>query len=361
MSPEQIAGRTRDLGPATDIWALGVMLYELLAGQRPFVGSDPGELREKIQAARPTRLGKVRPDVPAELEGIVQRCLQRKPTRRYLSAAALADDLARWQRGERIPKQWPILWVAAMLALIAVVAGSVAAAVYLRPGSNSPDPVSPPGPKPEEEIAKLLVGGLGPPRQQFRWVTGEKDAQIVSGEPGEPFTLRSDDTSVLELMPASPWGHYRLEAKVTHRNSKDGSAGIVIGHVEVKAAKDPHHVFWCLTFSEEGQWRGTRGMSIGSYGTAYSSFPIDRSAFEFPPSAGSERSLALEVDSAGVSAYWGTERFAFANPGTAKLHVESILDSPRNPEKEALPQGGIGLVVRKGEATFRQVVIRRLP
>ena len=93
MSPEQVRS-TKDVDARTDIWALGVILYESLAGGPLFGGQSLGEVFSKIREDPIPPLSSVRADVPAELDRIVARCLQRKPEDRFASAADLRDALS---------------------------------------------------------------------------------------------------------------------------------------------------------------------------------------------------------------------------------------------------------------------------
>jgi len=102
MAPEQVAGRSCEVGPPADIYALGAILYELLTGVVPFRGKTPLETMRKVMEGMPEPPSRVRPDVPVELETICLKCLEREPARRYLSAAELAEDLRRFQAGEPI-------------------------------------------------------------------------------------------------------------------------------------------------------------------------------------------------------------------------------------------------------------------
>lgn len=86
MAPEQIHGEA--VGPAGDVWALGVILYEMLAGRPPFVGSRIAALLEQITAAAPPPLQ----SVPPPVQRVLSRALAKDPARRYPSAGALADD-----------------------------------------------------------------------------------------------------------------------------------------------------------------------------------------------------------------------------------------------------------------------------
>jgi predicted Ser/Thr protein kinase len=91
MSPEQALGK--DLDHRTDIFSVGVVLYELVTGQRPFTGANLGEILDKIVHAQPTAIARLNYDVPAELERITLKCLQKAPDRRFQSARELLVDL----------------------------------------------------------------------------------------------------------------------------------------------------------------------------------------------------------------------------------------------------------------------------
>ncbi len=93
MSPEQLACRSRDVGTHSDVYSLGVILYELATGSRPFTGRLSSELLLQIQQSEPSTVRKNRDDIPKDLEAIILRCLSYDERRRYPSATALADDL----------------------------------------------------------------------------------------------------------------------------------------------------------------------------------------------------------------------------------------------------------------------------
>jgi serine/threonine protein kinase len=102
MAPEQAAGRVHDIGPGTDVYALGAILYEVLTGRPPFVADSWNQAIDQVLHDEPIPPARLRPDVPPDLETICLKTLEKEPARRYGGAAALADDLDRFLQGKPV-------------------------------------------------------------------------------------------------------------------------------------------------------------------------------------------------------------------------------------------------------------------
>ncbi len=156
MSPEQAAGRSKEITTATDIYGLGAVLFEMLTGRAPFTGETPMAIARQVIDHEPPRPNAVNSAVPLDLAVICLKCLEKDPSRRYHSAATLAEDLDRWLRHEpirarpstpierldKLLRRYPAqtgLVLTVLLALVVVAVVSSVMSMRLRAAKNQTD------------------------------------------------------------------------------------------------------------------------------------------------------------------------------------------------------------------------------
>lgn len=232
MPPEQ-ARDAKVVGPTADVYSLGATLYECLTGRPPFRGPDAYVIIQRVLAQEPDAPRSIRADIPADLEAVCLKCLDKDPTKRYASAQALAADLTRWRAGEstiarpltrtqrvwrRVRRRWKTLAAALFLAL---GGGGLAFGLVWMDPQRQVDRAMRSGDRVE------LIGPTGPPKWS-RWVIpGEANAQ-----PNQVFEVASPDSTVLELAAESPHSHYRItvELRPTASYGENSWSGIYFAH-----------------------------------------------------------------------------------------------------------------------------------
>ena len=216
MAPEQLAGKRDEVGPHTDVWALGVMLYEATRGARPFDGDSLFQLISQVKEGAPA--GEALPGTPPGLPAVVRRALHPRPEARYPHAGSLLRDLDEALAGRRVQRYGlPWLWIA--LAGVGLAGVGVATWTALRPRPPEPQPAVEEEPSPFDARRRAASGW-----REIQALEGE--ARLVQGEAWlERFPtsgLRPDVEATLtrQRLQAPRWVHREHRGRIRLARSR---------------------------------------------------------------------------------------------------------------------------------------------
>ncbi|AWM37226.1 serine/threonine protein kinase [Gemmata obscuriglobus] len=277
MAPEQTLGRRQDYKAPCDVWALGVTLYEVLTGHRPFADDGHHDVYHVIRTAQPVPPAALYADVPAALQAIVLKCLAKRPGDRYPTAAELADDLDRWRRDEAVrallesqaeaaarqatlPEK-PLHWwrsrrvlIAAAIALVAVI--TTAALLLQKPPQDEPPPTErrPPEPSFGERIAAggpvAITDDTGLPLIE---PVNEPDHTLMRDTIDNYVKFSHTGTGMANILDQELPPDYRVEAMIgtTFNTTVNARAGIYVGRRLWEGLPFKHESFFAATIGPE--------------------------------------------------------------------------------------------------------------
>ncbi|HVK10951.1 MAG TPA: protein kinase [Gemmataceae bacterium] len=368
MGPEQAAGRVSEASPRWDVFSLGVMLHELLAGRRPPSSDVPDLLLEDGGAANPPP-SSFNPDLDPRLEAVIRRCLARDAGARYPDGAAVAGALADWPAPRTTAGRWRL---GVSVALLGTAVTVTAAMLW---------PKTPPADATETAGVVDVLAGI-----QAK-VRGGEAVQVIpaAGMPVwsdiavgrgmvQPYAADDDDSMVIDsgrliLMDMPPPGVDAFRFSVQTRQLSQSPTprfGLYAGRHRLGTRSGPADAYMALWYND---YDGRGGQAPrGIWTTAvrpYHSVPraggrtggLERETRLYPTPAKAEyHTVAIEVRPSGVTFFWNGDR-ADTVPFPLPADQEELFADPA-----ALPAGaasafrhtgGYGLLVLGGACSFK--------
>lgn len=396
MAPEQASGQSGKVGPAADIYALGSILYEALTGSPPFRGATKGETRQQVLRAEPAPPSRLKKGIPAALDLICLKCLDKVPKRRYASAGALAADLDRWLRDGYHPRD-PFgrirRWIRARRRALQVgLMGLMLPVGFATLSPSDPDlPLRHLQAELRQGRAVTLIGETGKPAWS-RWRSGEPQSQMSTSADGT-FSVHTWGFALLELMPDPQTDRYRFDVDIRHVDGRvPGHVGVFVGHRTHSNFGTDTQSFATIEFDDVGATThrsdlfslfatrsGMSEVSIAPYlcsehngSPNYCHRLYMQSGPKFAPAgsgSGQWHHLAVTVMPDGIWAEWDKQPLNMTaidicnamERGAEQLRQEASEDtSIQTLQPQFVPTGGLGISLSNASATFRAATVTPL-
>ncbi len=411
MAPEQVDEQYGKPGKPADVWGLGACLYAAVTGKSPFPSGKAAAHRAVYEPVVPPRRQNRR--VPPALEAVILACLEKDPARRYPSAAALADDLERFCRGESTVAR-PLPWVtrawrqvratpravaaAWLVALIGPLAVGIAVAAIPRPSAETPEQVHArwqKGYAAGQTVTAVPTAGL--PAWK-RWVLGRAEITDSPDDDGAAY-LTPGGTNVLTVFDP-PGESYTASFDLKHRTVVDAAdpetqVGAVLFHERFADERVSVDRYLTVSFADyDVQWwhgkpDGRQPVNVVFWYSIHDtalrasfthSYALRAHAHQFDAGrtvSGKWRRVVAEVTPAGVRLLWAADAQAtdaepvpFASFTAAQLHDHCKTHREIAARKHTLPDalppvwgpaGGVGVSAFRSGLAFRSVTVRPSP
>jgi serine/threonine-protein kinase len=402
MAPEQAAGNTDDVGPAADIWALGVILYELIAGHLPFRGKRWLDTLERIRNSEPEPMPAN--CVDKDLQAICAKCLEKDPAQRFATASDLADELGRYLLQDlRDPvktrkRPWTVrAWrrlryhpASQKVAVAVGIAAVIAVPILIALAFSTPTPALTPEELETRRMAEALaahnqdldagklvhlIGPSGRP-SHFVWKT-DPTASTISAAADSTFSVSHPEFGLLELLPDPRHDHYFFSAEVRQdwEALREGTVGIYFSHSEHQGLATTVHCYLSVAFNDltiVGPGR-RNSLSLIAHlhpptGTSETqAYVLNTRSFFTPAVAENKRDvwrkIEIEIDPQMIKMFWDKNCVAIASRADLDFSLLPLINKPKEPldaNPPFAPRGGLGLFVCRCAGSFRNITVQPL-